>query len=397
MPAQIFTQLLNPAIGLLLAASFYLLWRSQRSRRYLLVASAGYVCNAAGFLFQDVFAFLPGTSGRVASNLFLIASAWLLASAILQRFQRRTPHALFGIIAGAAVVAQAWYLYAAPDLTVRVLIASAAFGLISLLLAVRLAPAPKRHLADKLLFWFSVVTAVNFLARPALILWLSGTLAGTGDFRTSLYWTTVQFSQAIISVTVAVNLMVAVAIDLLADVKREASTDQLSGLLNRRGFEARAAAALAECQAAGQPGCFLIADLDHFKRINDTCGHLVGDSVIRMFGQLLRAGQSPGMVAGRIGGEEFAVFLPSTDLAAGRLFAESLRAGVTAAGSAHLPRGIRPTVSIGLCAADRNADLFALLGEADDALYEAKRAGRDRVHTASQVPHAAEPVVRLRA
>ena len=257
--------------------------------------------------------------------------------------------------------------------------------------------APKPHLRDKVLLWLVCASAAKFLVRPAVILWLTGTFGNDMGFRSSIYWTTVQFTQAMISLIIAINLMIGVAIDLLAEVKREASTDKLSGLLNRRGFEFRASHVLAECQSGGRPAHFLIADLDHFKRINDTWGHPVGDSVIRMFGQLFTIVRSPDRVAGRIGGEEFAVLLPNTDLAAARLYAEALRTGFASACAGNLPSGIRRTVSIGLCAASPGLELHALMDEADRALYDAKNKGRDRVVVAAPGLRAATAALLLRA
>src|SRR5690606_31117914 len=87
-----------------------------------------------------------------------------------------------------------------------------------------------------------------------------------------------------ISVLFALTLMVAIALDLIGQLRQEANTDKLSGLLNRRGFEDEAALALKQCAARGLPVCLLIADLDHFKSINDTYGHAMGDRVIGLFG-----------------------------------------------------------------------------------------------------------------
>jgi len=182
---------------------------------------------------------------------------------------------------------------------------------------------------------------------------------------------------------ISLNLLVAVAIDLLSDLKREASTDTLSGLLNRRGFEAEASAAIARCQQDGLPVCVLIADLDHFKRVNDTYGHAVGDRVVSAFGDLIAAVRHPGMVTGRIGGEEFAILLPGASLAAGRRFAESLRTRLTATCAGRVPTTLRPTASLGRCQAAQGEDLYHLLNLADDALYEAKNTGRKKVCTAA--------------
>ena len=128
MTAQIFIMLLNPGIGLVLAAAFFLLWSNQRSQRYILIAAAGYVFNALGFLFLDVVPRLPADFGRVFANGALLLSSWLLGSAILMRFKIAPPHLLFGAVAAAGFSGLVWFLYVTPDLTARVMIASVTFG-----------------------------------------------------------------------------------------------------------------------------------------------------------------------------------------------------------------------------------------------------------------------------
>jgi diguanylate cyclase (GGDEF)-like protein len=383
MSAQIFVMLLNPAISLLLAAAFGILWLNQRARHYLAVAAAGYVANAMGFMIQDVLPALPGHTERILSNACFFGSAWLLSAAILMRFVVSPPHRLFGALMLAGLAGVVWFLYADPSLGGRVFTVSTALGLMSAVLAAHLWTVPKRHLVDQLLFWLSLAATANFMLRPLAIFWIEGTFGTETMFRYSLYWTTVQFSQAVISVMVSLNLLVAVAIDLLSELKREASTDPLSGLLNRRGFEAKAATTLQRCAEDGQPACILVADLDHFKYINDGFGHAVGDRVIALFGQYIAAFHRPGMIAGRIGGEEFAILLPGEGLPAARLFAESLRTGLSAICAGRVPAALRPTASIGLARFASGDSLYTLLTAADEALYEAKKSGRDRVCAAA--------------
>ena len=123
---------------------------------------------------------------------------------------------------------------------------------------------------------------------------------------------------------IALCLFTAEALDLMRTLKSESVTDPLSGLLNRRGWE-RASTMLGTCQSAGLPVSLIIADLDHFKAVNDPSGHAVGDRVIAAFAALLRTITGTHGVVGRLGGEEFAILLPVTDLAAARLFAEGVR------------------------------------------------------------------------
>ncbi|WP_292274803.1 GGDEF domain-containing protein, partial [Mesorhizobium sp.] len=123
-------------------------------------------------------------------------------------------------------------------------------------------------------------------------------------------WTTALLSHALLSLLIALCLFTAAALDVLKALKAETHTDPLSGLLNRRGFEDRAALLLDQCAKAGFPVALVLADLDHFKALNDQHGHEAGDRVIADFAAKLRFATGARGAAGRIGGEEFAVLLP---------------------------------------------------------------------------------------
>jgi len=158
--------------------------------------------------------------------------------------------------------------------------------------------------------------------------------------------------------------------------------DGLTGVFNRRHFEQMFAPQLAECLQHARPYSLLIADLDHFKRVNDDHGHLTGDDCLRSIAAILqRCAGGRGAVA-RFGGEEFVVLMPDTDELGARRTAEAIRQRVAAEVFAlDGGRQLRLTVSIGAAtvAAGADAAAEALLRRADDALYEAKRGGRNRV------------------
>ncbi|TIO39496.1 MAG: GGDEF domain-containing protein, partial [Mesorhizobium sp.] len=123
------------------------------------------------------------------------------------------------------------------------------------------------------------------------------------------------------------------------------------------------------------PVALVIADLDHFKRINDSYGHACGDRVIETFAGLLREAAAEHHVAGRIGGEEFAI-LPGTNLAAARLFAEGARSAFGGLPIEGLPADHRCSASFGVAELAVDEDFSDLLRRADEALYAAKNAGR---------------------
>ena len=160
-----------------------------------------------------------------------------------------------------------------------------------------------------------------------------------------------------------------------------ATMDGLTGTLNRSSFLDQGAAALAQAQRRGQPAAVLMLDADHFKAINDTYGHDGGDAALRALGQAIGATRRANDIAGRLGGEEFAIMLPATSEAAAIVYAQRLRASVERLEIQHCGRRISVTISIGVASLspDEHADLPALLRKADHALYEAKAAGRNRI------------------
>lgn len=160
-----------------------------------------------------------------------------------------------------------------------------------------------------------------------------------------------------------------------------AQTDELTGLKNRRAFFEQAQQLYSYCKRQQRPLCAFMLDLDHFKQINDTYGHQVGDEVLRQVGAVIRSSFRDSDVHGRLGGEEFAVLLADTSLEGALSIAEQL--GQAIARLQFLlendsPRGM--TVSLGIAitgSADR--DLHHLLNKADKAMYRAKALGRNQV------------------
>lgn len=373
MSGQLFISLLNPGIGTLLAVAFLLLWMHRRDQRYVLHASWGYAAMAVAFLIQDLAPSFPYEVQRFPSNLAFLASACLIVGATIGRYDVPIPWRRMLMIAGAGLAVFLWFLLGAPSITGRILTISITLGLIAAQLPLVLYRVPRAHLIDSIIFWIGVLSAANFIVRPLLIVALTGAVDTYDGFQQTIYWTTVQFTQAMISILFALSLMVAAAIDLMAELRHQADSDTLSGLLNRRGFESAAGAAVREVTDEGRPVALLIADLDHFKAINDSQGHAAGDAIITAFGAHIRALAPAGTIAGRIGGEEFALLLPGAGIDTARSLAEAIRIGMP-----HIAAPA-PTVSIGLAGAALGARLSHLMHDADEALYDAKRAGRNRV------------------
>lgn len=189
------------------------------------------------------------------------------------------------------------------------------------------------------------------------------------------------FDPAELRARVRAGLRLRAAREALAE---EAATDPLTGLLNRGRLELLAGEAVATARRTGTPLACAMVDLDAFKALNDTYGHLAGDDALRETARRLRTACRLSDVAFRVGGDELLVLLPGTDLAGARQFAEKLRrlieSAPVATRAAGEPALVRVRASMGVAELPVDADtVTAMLEEADAALYRAKRGGRNRV------------------
>ena len=175
---------------------------------------------------------------------------------------------------------------------------------------------------------------------------------------------------------------------LVARLEAEARVDKLTGVLNRRGFEERAAVELERARREGTPVAVVSFDIDYFKRVNDEWGHEVGDRVLVRLGAVLRAQTRGGDVVARLGGEEFVALLPGADVAQ----AEAIRRARAGRLRGADPGPPRVTVSAGVTAAVGPASVEELMQVADSALYAAKRGGRDRTVVHDQAPASTSPL-----
>lgn len=162
----------------------------------------------------------------------------------------------------------------------------------------------------------------------------------------------------------------------------EAVTDSLTGLANRRHFDRLLARQIREAEEAEESLCLIMCDIDHFKRINDTWGHPVGDQVIRYVASTLRVGAPADALAARYGGEEYALLLPKTRLAEAQAIAEELCQRVRARTLSRKASGDLIgviTISVGVASFNVGEGGESLVRRADACLYDAKKTGRNRV------------------
>ncbi|WP_062015509.1 diguanylate cyclase [Aureimonas sp. AU4] len=234
---------------------------------------------------------------------------------------------------------------------------------------------PRRGL-DRALVALSWWTVADNLLRTASI----PLTAGDATFETFLsteYDTLMQVTALVTGFAFAILALATVVSDVISAHRQDALADPLTGLLNRRGLEA-----IAGEGRAGRPDSVVCCDLDHFKRVNDSWGHEVGDNVLTAFADLVRRVLPRGGVAARVGGEEFVLYLPGHSLNEAATVATRLRAAMM--GYDWTGEGMEgcQTASFGLgVRLGEGADetLAAAIRRADARLYEAKRGGRDQI------------------
>jgi diguanylate cyclase (GGDEF)-like protein len=183
---------------------------------------------------------------------------------------------------------------------------------------------------------------------------------------------------------IGVAALTLIANDLAADLRRLATTDPLTGILNRRGFEQLSRSVIAEVSRNKSDATLVLADIDRFKAINDRYGHETGDQMLIAFARAIETELRRGDVLGRTGGEEFAILLAGATTDTTMHVVERFRAAVWQV-SVNAAPDLRLTASFGVTAIGAADDLAAAQRRADEALYMAKERGRDRAVLADTI------------
>ncbi len=380
----------GPAVAIIVAAAFLVAWLYQRQYRYALCFAVGFFAYAVAALMQ-----ILGVPNKVGLNAVLTAPLYtacifLLSKGALLHAGLKGGDGIYYIIS-AVIVFLVWYFfYIEQNLIVRIYVQNLGGGLMILIAAGRLGARHSRRVIDRVLFWAVLLFGLHFFIRMALTLPISHDLIlleqlsneGTdfivlsSMFNNSLFGQVLHFTILIFGFMLALAFLAAVVMDIVDDLRHEIAIDTLTGLANRRGFEARARHLMKTW--GPQPFSLVYCDLDHFKLVNDTYGHAAGDRVLQRFAHVLENELRRSDVAARFGGEEFVMLLAGSGLDHAGMIAERLRARLVAMRVEGLEER-EVTASFGVVEIDPRETLDEVIHRADMMAYQAKNSGRDRV------------------
>ena len=343
--------------------------------------------SGVSFLAYVVGANLRSDEARLLGNLLLVAGMLLECRGLYLFIDRRPPDALLaGLLALTAVVLIGWS--STRDAAWRIAAVSSIIAGISIWISATVVGYVRARTArPRLAILFglplglgSVVLihrALNALSNPAIA--VAETAAGSSIHISSvIFW-------LLLSLSLELTLVGLVIFELVSRLRHAARHDPLTGLLNRRALEEALEQETRRAGRMGRPFAVAMLDIDHFKAINDRHGHAAGDHVLKEIARVLRARLRSTDAIARWGGEEFLALLPETSPVDALAVGEAMRRAVRDATIAWEGDAVTVTVSVGIAGWDAlRDDAGSLVDRADEALYRAKRAGRDRTFAAAE-------------
>ena len=374
--------LLTPLMALLFAVTFAALWRAGQMKRYVLGFALGYLCFAIGFLVTHL---LPGEAFyvfHVTQAFYAVGSTFFLAS-ICERVGVRLHLPSIGVIYVISALMLALTISFTNDLGPRLILINMGYGAMYIVGVTTLLSSKRRDWIDMAIIIVTAFQAADFFIRPTLSVMFEQTIPAEA-YQDSVYYSLIGLALGIKSIAGAMVLIGATIADWTNNLRESSEKDPLTGLNNRAAFEQSMQALIPRAQAEGRPLTLVVADIDHFKQVNDIWGHQSGDRAISSFGELIQQMVRGCDTAGRIGGEEFCIAVWNCENEPGSRLADRIRKAFANLEHDGLNSDIRITASFGVATARDGENYERLFARADEALYRAKSNGRDRVENAER-------------
>jgi len=388
LTANLTYQWLGPVIFVSAGVAFLLLYSHDRNQLSALRLAGAYFLSLIGFmavmLVDEVTH--PGFQSITVMSLFSghFLLVWGVASLLGQRF----PRLLFGsavlVVSGVIIYAN----LASSPFSLKYM-AVCGFIITIALICSQLVWRARSHRVDIVVAAVFLAQAVVTLNRIVQVHLSDLDLSTRSAFKSSHFASSMQTENAIFAIVIGLALFARYSVTLVMRLNRLAETDPLTGLYNRRAFEAKVPAM--RTASAPLPTGLIICDIDHFKRVNDTYGHDVGDTVLKTVARLLRDVAGDGAICARLGGEEFCILLPESNGEMTRLTAARLRVAIEMQQLVSCGRKFGLTASFGYCELAPADDLRAAMARVDAAVYRAKDDGRNLVRIAAAPAAYPEP------
>jgi diguanylate cyclase (GGDEF)-like protein len=365
-------------VTVILGALLLLAWRRGQSTDALVWWGTGYLIGGISFALLSARGLIPNVLSIEIANALLLLGYGFLYAGTRAFGGRDTPVTVF-LIAPLIWLTAMQLPAIAAEINLRVVVISSLQCVFVALMAYEL----WRERAEPLLSrWPAILLLLtHVLVLNARMVTVTLTPIGSQDeFLRSPAFAVMAFGTVLYTIAFAFLLLSMTKERTELRYKTDASIDPLTGLANRRAFMSDVETAIAIRSSRSEPLAVLLADLDHFKKINDVFGHAIGDRVLKVFAATLHRCIGAGDLSGRLGGEEFAILLPGRTEAEAIEVAERIRRTFAQHAAEIDGHTVAATVSIGVAAARIGAhDLLGLLARADGALYQAKAGGRNRV------------------
>ena len=378
-------------ISATLSLTFFMAWRNFGRKPHALTWSVAFLAGSLQWLCSLFVELFPSKEAYLlVENAFSMALVTLGLRGHCQRTRCRfLPNNLWPYALSVYAII-AWHIIVTPHVGIRMTVVPA-FAAVTMLLSAYMVLAYRERTRPA--EWVVAIGLAVFAITQvgaAMLAFMQGATGHESMAAAYRHFNFLTLPAGYVAVSTFIILMM--ASDISAKLKKMAVQDQLTGLLNRRGFEEYGGRAFSAARRAGQSISVIMTDIDRFKHINDKFGHAAGDMALAHFARLFSESRRQEDVAARVGGEEFALLLPGTDLRGAMAIADQLCAKIGSTPLDTTVVGLPMTSSFGVAASsEKDKSLDDVLLRADRALYRSKRAGRNQVDLeSSQLLRAAD-------
>ncbi|MGB3167028.1 MAG: GGDEF domain-containing protein [Alteraurantiacibacter sp.] len=376
--------MVTPTMAIVFAMVFAAIWLRGIVGRHALAFAVSYLLLACGLLIVHLNV-LPSAIIFHTVHLIYSMATVLLISGLTQRINAPLNLFALGLCYATALVGLTGVVALTDSVGPKLVMTNMGYGAMFVIAAVTLGNSPRRGFVDKVVVVMLIVNAADFFVRPTLTTMTEDPFLIV-DYRDSIYFSIINLALAMKALTTAIVLVGVCLVDMLHGMREATDRDPMTGLRNRRAFEDEVDRQLARAESCGVPMAVVVADIDHFKQVNDIWGHQAGDVAIANFGKLIDTMVREHDTCGRIGGEEFCITVWDCPEDAAARLAERIRTRFAQMAHDGLGDDIRLSASFGVAAWRSGESYHRVFARADAALYRAKDKGRNRVEQVDDVP-----------